>query len=81
MLNQLLNFNRLHHYMTDLATKYTTYRLVSPFRSEIYTSDPVNVEYMLKTNFGNYGKVCSFFINFGSLFSGVLLLYLIFEIL
>ncbi|KAE8697541.1 CYP704C1 protein [Hibiscus syriacus] len=55
-INQLLNFNRLHHYMTDLAAKYRTYRLLTPFRSEIYTSEPVNVEYMLKTNFDNYGK-------------------------
>lgn len=57
ILNQLINFNRLHHYMTDLAAKYRTYRLISPFRNEIYTSDPANVEYILKTNFKNYGKV------------------------
>ncbi|KAI5647339.1 hypothetical protein M9H77_33344 [Catharanthus roseus] len=56
ILNQLINFNRLHHYMTDLAAKYRTYRLISPFRNEIYTSDPANVEYILKTNFKNYGK-------------------------
>lgn len=56
MLNQLINFNRLHHYMTDLATKYKTYRLISPFRNEVYTSDPANVEYILKANFENYGK-------------------------
>ncbi|KAH7863137.1 hypothetical protein Vadar_013771 [Vaccinium darrowii] len=56
IFNQLLNFNRLHHYMTDLASKYKTYRLISPFRNEIYTSDPANVEHMLKTNFDNYGK-------------------------
>ncbi|KAK2996322.1 hypothetical protein RJ639_024944 [Escallonia herrerae] len=56
IFNQLINFNRLHHYMTDLAGKYKTYRLISPFRSEIYTSDPANVEYILKTNFDNYGK-------------------------
>ncbi|KAH7863153.1 hypothetical protein Vadar_014039 [Vaccinium darrowii] len=56
VFNQLLNFNRLHHYMTDLASKYQTYRLISPFRNEIYTSDPANVEHMLKTNFDNYGK-------------------------
>ncbi|GLT66231.1 hypothetical protein SLA2020_386090 [Shorea laevis] len=54
--HQLLNFNRLHHYMTDLAGKYRTYRLLSPSRNEIYTADPANVEYILKTNFGNYGK-------------------------
>ncbi|XVE77003.1 hypothetical protein DITRI_Ditri13aG0027000 [Diplodiscus trichospermus] len=56
VFNQLLNFNRLHHYMTDLANKYRTYRLLSPFRNEIYTSEPPNVEYILKTNFENYAK-------------------------
>ncbi|XP_061347254.1 cytochrome P450 704C1-like [Gastrolobium bilobum] len=56
IFNQMLNFNRLHHYMTDLAGKYKTYRLLSPFRNEIYTAEPINVEYILKTNFENYGK-------------------------
>ncbi|OVA20921.1 Cytochrome P450 [Macleaya cordata] len=56
IFNQLLNFKRLHHYMTDLAREHKTYRLLSPFRSEVYTSDPANVEYILKTNFQNYGK-------------------------
>ncbi|KAL0373571.1 UNVERIFIED_CONTAM: cytochrome [Sesamum radiatum] len=56
VFHQLVNFNRLHDYMTDLAGKHKTYRLIGPFRSEVYTSDPANVEYMLKTNFENYGK-------------------------
>ncbi|KAH6812138.1 cytochrome P450 [Perilla frutescens var. hirtella] len=56
IFNQLLNFSRLHDYMTELASRYKTYRLVTPFRSEVYTSDPANVEYILKTNFDNYGK-------------------------
>ncbi|KAJ0803330.1 putative abieta-7,13-dien-18-ol hydroxylase [Helianthus annuus] len=56
LFNQLLNFHRLHDYMTDLATKYKTYRLITPFRNEVYTSDPANVEYILKTNFENYIK-------------------------
>ncbi|KAL3615607.1 hypothetical protein CASFOL_041268 [Castilleja foliolosa] len=56
VFHQLLNFNRMHDYMTELARKHKTYRLISPFRSEIYTSDPANVEYILKTNFDNYGK-------------------------
>ncbi|KAI3449145.1 hypothetical protein Pfo_005810 [Paulownia fortunei] len=56
VFHQLMNFNRLHDYMTDLAGKYKTYRLISPFRCEVYTSDPANVEHMLKTNFQNYGK-------------------------
>ncbi|KAJ4848490.1 hypothetical protein Tsubulata_003361, partial [Turnera subulata] len=45
MLHQLRNFNRLHHYMTDLARKHKTYRLLSPFRSEVYTADPANGDY------------------------------------
>ncbi|KAL3536921.1 hypothetical protein ACH5RR_000287 [Cinchona calisaya] len=56
MLDQLINFHRLHHYMTDLATKHKTYRLITPFRNEVYTSNPANVEYILKTKFENYGK-------------------------
>nr|XP_011470440.1 PREDICTED: cytochrome P450 704C1-like isoform X1 [Fragaria vesca subsp. vesca] len=55
-LNQLIKFPRLHHYMTELACKYTTYRLLHLSRSAVYTVDPANVEYMLKTNFANYGK-------------------------
>ncbi|KAJ7970051.1 Cytochrome P450 family protein [Quillaja saponaria] len=56
ILNQLFHFNRLHDYMTDLTRKHTTYRLLSLFISEVYTANPVNVEYILKTNFLNYGK-------------------------
>ncbi|KAL5571498.1 hypothetical protein UlMin_021095, partial [Ulmus minor] len=32
------------------------FNMLSPFRNEIYTYDPVNVEYILKTKFENYGK-------------------------
>ncbi|PWA52509.1 cytochrome P450 [Artemisia annua] len=42
--------------MTDLAEKYKTYRVTSLFHADVYTSDPANVEYILKTNFENYGK-------------------------
>nr|ACU18763.1 unknown [Glycine max] len=56
IFNQMLNFNRLYHYMTDLAAKHRTYRLLNPFRYEVYTTEPTNVEYILKTNFENYGK-------------------------
>lgn len=58
MLNQLFNFHRFHDYMVDLASKHGTYRLITPFRYEVYTSDPVNVEYILTTNPENYIKVC-----------------------
>jgi cytochrome P450 len=57
MLNQLVNFNRLFDYQTSLARKYSTYRLITHSHSEIYTADPTNVEYILKTNFANYGRV------------------------
>ncbi|KAK4738726.1 hypothetical protein R3W88_002423 [Solanum pinnatisectum] len=57
IFNHLINFHRLHHYMTDLAGQYKTYRLISPFRNDIFTSDPANVKHILKTNFENYGKL------------------------
>ncbi|XVE64123.1 hypothetical protein DITRI_Ditri07aG0076600 [Diplodiscus trichospermus] len=40
MLHQLLHFNRLFDYQTSVAKKHSTYRLIMPFHSEIYTADP-----------------------------------------
>ncbi|KAI3770248.1 hypothetical protein L6452_01375 [Arctium lappa] len=55
--HQFIHFRRLHHYCTDLAAKYKTFKIYNPFNhSEIYTTDPANVEYILRTNFENYGK-------------------------
>lgn len=51
------NFRRVYDYLTDLSHKYTTFRILYLDNVEIYTSDPANVEYFLKTNFSNYGKV------------------------
>ncbi|WJX24664.1 hypothetical protein P8452_13747 [Trifolium repens] len=56
ILHQLLNFHRLLEYMTDLTNKRKTYRLLSFTRSEVYTSNPANIEHILVTNFSNYGK-------------------------
>ncbi|KAL6127819.1 hypothetical protein ACLB2K_071180 [Fragaria x ananassa] len=56
VIHQLINAVRLHHYMTELACKYRTYRMVDLFRFAVYTVDPANIEYILKTNFPNYGK-------------------------
>ncbi|XP_055828234.1 cytochrome P450 704C1-like [Solanum dulcamara] len=56
LIDHMLNFNRLFDYMKEMASKYKTYRILNLFQSEIYTSDPANVEYILKTNFPNYGK-------------------------
>ncbi|KAJ0551763.1 putative abieta-7,13-dien-18-ol hydroxylase [Helianthus annuus] len=54
--NQLIHFRTLYDYMTSLARKYPTFRFITPSHSEVYTVDPVNVEYILKTNFANYTK-------------------------
>ncbi|KAI3756853.1 hypothetical protein L1987_56676 [Smallanthus sonchifolius] len=56
VFNMFINFKRLHHYMTDIAAKHKTFRMISPLHGEIYTTDPAIVEYILKTNFENYGK-------------------------
>ncbi|KAJ9561175.1 hypothetical protein OSB04_006335 [Centaurea solstitialis] len=55
-LHQFINLRRLHDYNTDLSAKYKTFRIYNPFHGEVYTSDPANVEYILRTNFDNYGK-------------------------
>lgn len=57
ILNQLIHFHRVFDYHTTLARKHSTFRLIEPLHSEIYTVDPVNVEYILRTNFPNYVKV------------------------
>ncbi|KAI3519536.1 hypothetical protein L1887_08735 [Cichorium endivia] len=54
--NQLIHYEKLHDYMTLMAKKYPTFRLITPSHSEVYTVDPVNTEYILKTNFANYNK-------------------------
>ncbi|CAI9774094.1 unnamed protein product [Fraxinus pennsylvanica] len=56
MINLLIHFRKLFDYQTTLARKHSTYRLITPSHTEVYTVDPVNVEYILKTNFPNYGK-------------------------
>ncbi|KAH0456849.1 hypothetical protein IEQ34_014756 [Dendrobium chrysotoxum] len=56
IVHLFLNFRRLQDYLTDISRKYKTFRLYAPFRNLIYTTDPAIVEYILKTNFTNYGK-------------------------
>lgn len=53
VIHQLFKFHKLLEYMTDLTIKRKTYRLISFTRSEVYTSDPANVEHVLDTNFSN----------------------------
>ena len=57
VVHQVINFSRIHHYMTKLACQYSTYRIFDLFQGAVYTADPANVEYVLKTNFNNYGRV------------------------
>ncbi|KAL0304158.1 UNVERIFIED_CONTAM: cytochrome [Sesamum radiatum] len=52
----LFNFRQIYDYLTDLTRKNSTFRILYLDNVEIYTSDPANVEYFLKTNFANYGK-------------------------
>ncbi|MQL86415.1 hypothetical protein Taro_018959 [Colocasia esculenta] len=56
ILHMLKNFPRLYDYMTEFSRRYRTFRMIGFFRSHIYTVDPANVEYVLKSNFHNYGK-------------------------
>lgn len=64
VFNMLIHFNHLYDYFTSIARKRKTFRFITPGHSEVYTTDPVNVEYMLKTNFANYVKVWIFFCAF-----------------
>jgi len=61
VIHQLFNFTRLLDYMIDCTNQRKTYRLLSFNRSEVYTANPVNIEYFLATNFSNYGKVTIIF--------------------
>ena len=53
---QLVYFNRLYDYLTEVVRRSLTFRLLAPDQSEIYTADPRNVEHILKTNFDRYTK-------------------------
>ncbi|KAK4418740.1 cytochrome [Sesamum alatum] len=56
VFDQLFYFNRLYDYQTEMAKKHKTSRLLAPDQSEIYTTEPRNIEHILKTNFSNYSK-------------------------
>ncbi|CAB4269791.1 unnamed protein product [Prunus armeniaca] len=46
----------LYDYQTEVAKTQSTYRLLAPHHSELYTTDARNVEHVLKTNFASYSK-------------------------
>ncbi|KAI0520462.1 hypothetical protein KFK09_007938 [Dendrobium nobile] len=56
IFHQLLNLHRLLDFQTDLSRRHKTFRILTPFCNYVYTVDPDNIEYILKTNFANFGK-------------------------
>lgn len=56
VFHQLLYFDRMYDHQTEVAQKLPTYRLLAPSQSNIYTTDPRNIEHILKTNFEKYTK-------------------------
>jgi hypothetical protein len=57
ILDLLLKFGGgLLEQQTELSRRYRTFRMLAPTCSYVYTVEPANVEYILKTNFANYGK-------------------------
>ncbi|KAM2691868.1 hypothetical protein EV2_006221 [Malus domestica] len=55
-LHTLVNFHRLHDFITEFAYKHKTFRVLNLFVNYVFTVDPANIEYILKTNFANYGR-------------------------
>lgn len=51
-----LNFNRLHDFLLHHHRRYKTYRITCLTYSSVFTTDPANVEHILKSNFANYVK-------------------------
>ena len=52
-----INFHRIHDSITDYCRTFKTFRAPYPSVDYLYTVDPDNVQYILKTNFHNYIKV------------------------
>ncbi|MCO5588871.1 hypothetical protein L7F22_042831 [Adiantum nelumboides] len=55
-IHHILNIHRFHDYITDYSHRFGTFRVAYPSFNYLYTTNPRNVEHMLKTNFDNYGK-------------------------
>ncbi|KAJ7951019.1 putative Cytochrome P450 [Quillaja saponaria] len=56
VFGQIFYFNRLYDYQTEQAKTHKTFRLLAPGQSEFYTTDPRNIEHILKTQFEKYPK-------------------------
>ncbi|XP_049936117.1 cytochrome P450 704C1-like [Nymphaea colorata] len=56
MFHLLRCLDSLYDYQTEVAAHNKTVRYLFFSQSEVYTADPQNIEYILKTNFANYDK-------------------------
>jgi cytochrome P450 len=56
MVGHMINFKRIHDFHFDHHRRYKTYRIAYPTFSDVYTTDPANVEHILRFNFANYVK-------------------------
>ncbi|KAK1308480.1 hypothetical protein QJS10_CPA09g01545 [Acorus calamus] len=55
-IEHLMNYDRMHDWLVKYLSETKTITVTMPFMRYTYITDPVNVEYVLKTNFTNYPK-------------------------
>ncbi|KAJ0713967.1 putative abieta-7,13-dien-18-ol hydroxylase [Helianthus annuus] len=55
-LTMLVHIDDLFDYIALIAKKHRTFCFVTPTHSEIYVTDPICVEHILKSSFQNYTK-------------------------
>ncbi|KAI3994929.1 hypothetical protein MKX01_041338 [Papaver californicum] len=56
LVELLMNYHRMHDWVTDYCVESKTYRVPLPFTTVTCIAEPANVEHVLKTNFHNYPK-------------------------
>ncbi|KAL5539957.1 hypothetical protein UlMin_043880 [Ulmus minor] len=56
VLNLLFHYTKLYDYLTTIATEHSTFRILAPAQSYVYTTDTRNIEHVLKTKFDKYSK-------------------------
>jgi cytochrome P450 len=56
VIGVMINFKLLHDFILHHHRRYKTYRIAYPTFSYVLTTDPANVEHILRSNFANYIK-------------------------
>ncbi|KAI3942737.1 hypothetical protein MKW92_045594 [Papaver armeniacum] len=56
LIELLMNYHRMHDWLTEYFVESKTFKVPLPFKTLTYIADPANVEHVLKTNFHNYPK-------------------------